>query len=269
MHGPAVQLSTGRNTLDGAPSESGRMLRLRSAFVALVCGAFLLLARTSGAGEIFMFSDASGLTAEAEFTLLNPMTLEIRLKNLSSGVPAGFDSADQLLTGISFDIGAQGVGDPEITGGSVKIGPTSQSVNFDQVMSQLGPGEDVTGEYGYGNSGGSGALTNFVSAHIAHGTPFGGTNLDGPLNLSGPQGGLIANPIPMSIGGLGAIQNEVIITVTLDSTLANLDFLAANGVRFEFGSDAAFFTIPEPQSFVLFGLGVAGLLAYSRRRVSR
>ena len=211
---------------------------------------------------ILVFTDPSGLAAEAEFTLLNATTLEVRLRNTSTGVPGGFDSADQLLTGISWDFGLAGTnpGDVEITGGSVIIGPTSASVNFD--TGSYGPGDDVSGEYGFGNNDGTGAMLNFISGNTAQATPFGGTNLDGTVNIDGPQAGLVADPILVPLGGLGAIMNEYIATITLSGPLQDLSFLDDNGAQVEFGSDAAFIFVPGPAGAVL----LMGALGFSARR---
>lgn len=187
------------------------------------------------------FVDPSGLEAEAEFSLAGGGTqLQIRLRNVSTGVPMGFLSADQLLTSVGFDLGAPGAnpGDPAIVGGSVATGPTSQSLNFD--VMNVGASADVSGEWGFGNGGTTNLPPNFVSAMTAGATPFGGANLDGPVDLNGPQGGLVPSPQPIvPLGGIGAIQDEVVATVDLDQALADLGFLE-NGVRVEFGSDAAF-----------------------------
>lgn len=217
----------------------------------------LLVAPAASASQLFIFSDPSGLSAEAEFTLLGPTTLEVRLKNTSTGVPNGFGSSDQILTGVSWDFGHPGFnGDTMITGGSVVIGPTSQSVNFD--TGSYGPGHDVSGEYGYGNMNGTGALTNFVSGNAAQATPFGGPNLDGPANIDGPQGGLVASPVLVPLGGLGAIQDEIIATLTLSDPITEAELindLFTNQVRVEFGSDAFFITVPEPASLLLLAMG--------------
>lgn len=205
-------------------------------------------------------TDPSGLAAEAEFDLLNATTLEIRLRNISTGVPGGFSNSDQLLTSVAFDLGAPGDngGDPDITGGSVVIGPTSASVNFS--TGSYGPGANVSGEYGYGNGGTTGLTPNFISANTAGATDFGGPNLDGPAGLDGPQAGLLANPELVPLGGLGAIQDEIIATVTLSQPVSDLSFLS-NGVIVEFGSDAAF--LPEPASLALL---LGGLIPALRRR---
>jgi hypothetical protein len=123
----------------------------------------------------------------------------------------------------------------------------------------------VSGEWGFGNMDGSGALPNFVSANAAQATPFGGSNLDGPVNLDGPQGGLVADPPLVSLGGLGAIQDEVVITITVNLPLADLNFLLENGVRVEFGSDAEFITVPEPVTIPLLALATLAL-THRRRR---
>ncbi len=212
------------------------------------------------------FSAPSGLAAVAEFSVLNPTTLRVRLRNTSTAVPAGFSNSDQILTGLSWDFGAAGSGGITIIAGTVFTGPGSLSVSFD--ITNVGSSADVSGEWGYGNGGGSGAMTNFFSTNTAQATPFSGANLDGPVNLSGPQGGLVSNPMIIPVGGLGAIQDEVIATLTLSGPLTEAQLLAdllANGTRVEFGSDAAFLPgIPAPG--VLPALCAAGALARRRRR---
>ncbi len=201
-----------------------------------------------------------GLSVMAQFTLISLVELEIILTNTSTGVPDGFSNSDQLLTGISFDLG--GI---DITGGDVKIGDdaSDQSLNFD--IGSLGNGADVSYEWGYGNAGSTLMLDNMVSANTAHMTRFSdvGPNLDGPDVLDGPQGGLIANPIIVDLGGLGAIQNSIVITLDLSgSGVSDLSFLE-NGVIAEFGSDAAF--IPEPATVALLGLGAMSFLRRNKK----
>ena len=201
----------------------------------------------------------NGLSVKAIFTLStsNAAMLKIELFNTSTGVPSGFSNADQLLTGISFDFGES----LKIIGGTVVIGPGSVSYNFDKIGDeQLVAGDDVSGEWGYGNSYGSGMLLNFASVNQTGTTRMGTVNLDGPPNgtLGGPQGGISSSPPIVAIGGLGCVGDSVVIELTLDSALANLDFLYENGVMAEFGSDAAFLVVPEPATIML--LGIAGLV---------
>ncbi len=211
----------------------------------------------SSEATIIDLTGPDGLSARAIFTLNNPTELEIILINTSTGVPALFDSSDQLLTGISWDFGMAVVA----TTGTVVIGPGGYSLNFDQIVTQLGPGADVSGEWGYGNTGGTGMLTNIVSTNAAKVTQFPGANLDGAPTLDGPQAGICTNPPLIPLGGLGAIADSVVITLTLDTALANLNFLE-NGVVAEFGSDAAF--IPEPTTICLLGFGALPLLMKRR-----
>jgi hypothetical protein len=212
---------------------------------------------------ILLFDGGNGLAAEAEFWFdtTSASILNIRLQNTST-TDGGFGNAGQILTAISWDFGDPGFnGDPMTTGGTVVIGPNSQSLNFD--TGSYGAGADVSGEYGYGNMDGTGAMTNFVSSNVALATAFGGANLDGPVSIDGPQGGLVANPLATALGGLGAIQDEILITLQLTESLFTMDMVLANGARVEFGSDAFFITIPAPGSASIFGIGIA---LFARRR---
>lgn len=205
--------------------------------------------------------DPNGLMARAVFQLdtAAPAELTIELTNISTGVPLGFDSAAQLLTGISFDFGLPGVNDVDLTivSGNVVVAAGAHTINFDKLAVQLGPGDDLGGEWGFGNKGTTEFLPNYVSTLQAGTTVFGGANLDGPTNLNGPQGGIATDPPLVAIGGLGAVADSVIITLILDGPLADLNFLDSNGVRAEFGSDAAFL-IPEPGILSLLILGALG-----------
>ncbi len=232
---------------------------LASMFVIIGSVALAVPAANTSAGIVVAFSEASGLAGEAEFTLINPTTLQIRLRNLSTGAPGGFDSADQLLTSVAFNL--NGI---NITGGSVFTGANSASVNFSVL--NVGANADVSGEWGFGNGGTTGfeLHPNFISAMTAGVTPFGGANLDGRTELDGPQGGLVASPAVVSLGGLGAISDEVIATITLSAAVSDLGFLN-KGVVFEFGSDAAFITVPAPGAMMLLGLAAIGGGARRRR----
>jgi hypothetical protein len=230
----------------------------RTFVYAMVIGA-ACTAQPCVGGFVFSFSDPSGLSAEAEFTLLNATTLQIRLRNTSTGVPVGFSNSDQILTGLSWDFGAPGInpGDITITGGSAVIGPSSASVNFS--TGAYGAGTDIGGEWGFGNSGISGLLANAISGNQSGMTAFGGANLDGPAVLDGPQGGLISSAFSLDLGGLGAIENEIVATLTLSGAITEAQLfndLSANGIIIEFGSDAAF--IPAPGALALLGLAALG-----------
>ena len=214
----------------------------------------------SASATLITFTDPSGLAAEAEFTLLNPNQIQIRLKNTSTGVPMGFEGADQLLTGLSWD--SFGVAGQAIVGGSALTGPMSFSINFS--ISNVGPNADVGGEWGYGTKPISGLGNHFISGNTSGLILFGGPNLDGPVNPDGPQAGLVANPGLVPLGGTGAIQDEIIVTIDLALALFNLDFLNNTKLDVEFGSSAAFIHYPTPGTLALFG--IAGVGAIRRKR---
>ena len=199
----------------------------------------MLAASASAQTRSLAFSDPSGLAAEAHITLQAGGTqLEIKLRNRTLTVPAGFDESDQILTGLSFDLGDPGenANDPKIVSGTCKTGPSSASVNFD--ITNVGANADVGGEWGFGNGGTTNFYPNLISGNMSGTTAFGGANLDGPTVLDGPQGGLIS-VVHLTLNGLGAIQDEIVAVVDLDKAIADLDFLD-NGARVEYGSDAAF-----------------------------
>lgn len=198
-----------------------------------------------------------GLSAEAKFIWDSefPETMIIELKNTSTSLPYGIDETAKLLTTISFDMG--GI---LVNGGTVKLGPDSFSVNFDKISNQLGAGDDVSGEWGYGNEGKDNMLLTIISCKTAKVDPFGGVNLDGPVELDGPQGGIgSALMTPYDFGGLGGIVDTVIISLQLNGSPNGLGFLS-NGAIVEFGGDNAFLVIPEPATCAMLGLGAMSLV---------
>ena len=97
--------------------------------VALIAMATIAIVGPSVyAGKVINYVDPlfPGMTAQAEFTLTTPTTLEIRLANTSTGLITGADNSDQILTGLSWDLGEVGFnGDIMITGGSVITASTA------------------------------------------------------------------------------------------------------------------------------------------------
>ena len=65
----------------------------------------------------------NGLSASAEYELLNPTTLQITLVN-TSVAPFGGGESDMVLSSLNFDLGGT-----TITGGSVALGPGSSVVS--------------------------------------------------------------------------------------------------------------------------------------------
>jgi hypothetical protein len=219
-----------------------------------------------------MFSDGSGLSATADF-ILNPdgYDLGIVLTNTSTAIPSGFDNSDALLTSLSFDLGSN-----SILGGQAFITAGSNAISFaipPYVPGPLSGTLDVSPEWGYGNTGTTDLLDNFVSANNSHTTKFAPGNLDGPSELAGPQGGLSNDAydavFPPSLNPLGRINNSVTFWLYLDEELLDLNFLN-NGAIVEFGSDMAFLSprtpIPEPPTMLLLGIGLIGFSVVSRKK---
>jgi hypothetical protein len=210
------------------------------------------------------FDGPDGLSATADF-FLNPdgYDLGITLTNTSTGIPSGFSNSDALLTSISFDLGSN-----FITGG---IAFTGDSVlSFDSTPPSTGPGGtyNVSPEYGYGNSGTTGLLDNYVSAMQSGTTKFASGNLDGPDVLDGPQAGLSNDVYEAFFGSsnpLGRINNSITFWLGLDEGLSDLSFLQ-KGAIVEWGSDAAHTPVPEPATMLLLGSGLFGIVGYGRRK---
>ncbi|RMF94377.1 MAG: PEP-CTERM sorting domain-containing protein [Candidatus Schekmanbacteria bacterium] len=255
-------------------------LKIKKIFLFAIILLFIVIlgeGLSSPSPIIIDFSDPSGLSAEAEFSVVDSK-LQIILTNNSSGVPIGFDNGDQLLTSVAFDL-PSGV---FISGGRAFINTGSISENFDRISSQLTEGADVSVEWGYGNSSqtGFGSSNNFISTMKSGTTPFvyatSKTNLDGPINLDGPQAGLTNGVIPL--GGLGAINNSIIVKLDIGgidlSLMSNADstlsYIASHNVVFEWGSDASFgfgsttFPVPEPSTSLLFLCGLSIIFVSKR-----
>lgn len=228
------------------------------------------LISSSAFSTTFYYNDLSGLSATADFSVSSGK-LVIVLTNTSTGVPSGFSNSDQVLSTLSFNL-------PDLVNigsGEVFISEGSYSVNFDNVGGiQLTGGADVSPEWGYGNEDGTGFTydpdhKHLITAMISHAIKFKPGNLDGSVNIDGPQGGLTNGIIPL--GGIGAIHNSVTsyltltgIDLTIPGNIENLLFsITSKGVVFEFGSDAAFGhseqnrPVPEPATIAMFLLGIA------------
>lgn len=253
----------------------------------MIAAVLVAMAAPSATAASLTFDNDNGLSGTADFLLLGPTALEIVLRNTSSNPnPTPGEAANGILTSIAFDL----PGDITIVGGSAALTAGSQTINFDRISQQLTGGADVSGEWGFGNSGGTGFgdLLNYVSAMKAGTDPFSdpkANNLDGAPNLDGPEAGLVApgwNP-----GGLGGIEDSITISMELSKPISDLSFLD-NGAAIEFGSDYLFLTItppeppgppppppppppdpntdvPEPVTCVLVGLGGLAVLRHIRR----
>lgn len=251
-------------------------MSLRITTILLIAAAFIAFTSTATAAPIYLtFDNGEGLSATATLEQTGDRELKVTLQNTSTALPAELDgdTSNQFLTSISFDLGD----DVDIISGSAVLGTGAQTVNFDQIATQLFEGADVSGEWGYSNKGDKINLArNVITAMQSQSTKFGGANLDSTSNLNGPQGGLVSTPPVMDLGGLGGIQGPVVFTVNTNRDF-DLGSVNLSTARVEYGSDAAFVggpstsntPVPEPATLALLGIGgfaLAGAWRHQRRQ---
>ena len=216
----------------------------------------------------------AGLSAKAEFTLINSTTLKIVLTNTSTSLPSylggGNSSSNALLTTIAFRL----PGNVNITSGDAAV-TAGSSLN--------GASGNIGKEWGWGKSGPGlccelidpyTQFNDWVSTKQPGTTQFKSGSLDGTSGISGPDFGLA--PTNYVSGGQEYIKNSATFTLSLSGPVPDLSFLN-NGAVVEYGSDAAFLTstninppppsgAPEPGAIALLGMGIAGLYRHRRRR---
>jgi hypothetical protein len=212
-------------------------------YAALVAVALQFAIATPGLAVPVTYTGADGLSAEADFILLDPTSLQITLSNTSTSTFGG-GGANMVLSSINFDLG-----DIDIIGGSVVLGGGS-SVVTNPWWDPIDSGNWVTS-----HSNGGSALT-----------AFNGDS--GPIP-GGLKYGIVASGSP-GFGGGVFILDSVVLTLTLSEGISGLGFLE-NGSYVEFGSDFAYVpgddihppvnpeppVIPEPATLVLVGVGLS------------
>ena len=211
----------------------------------------------------------NGLSARGIWSVSGTQ-LSIQLINNSTGVPAGFDSADSLLTSVGFTLpnnliilgnGPTAVIAPGSSGFGAWAGRTASSSVADNYAFTNTFGGDLfdTGE----------SLASRQVISTSQGSVGGGSATrfaPGPA-LNGPSGGMSAQPPLVSTGGLFGVGNSIIFTVNLSGSITQAQLRQiANASSVECGSDARYLKIPAPGASALLGLG--GLLAARRRRTA-
>jgi hypothetical protein len=216
--------------------------------------------------DVILADAPSGLSASIDMSVLGNV-LTVSLRNTSaSGSATG---ADGLLTGIAFYLPASYT----INSGMALITMGSSVVN---VGNPIPGGNDISGEWGYQNSGGGHFVGLVVNRQVSTmeadtAIKFSNTPIDKPNVLGGPDYGLVSttgNP-----GGLTAIADSATIVLNLDNFVAAGDidsFLSTINdgiVAVTFGSPSS--GVPDAgSSAMMLGLGLAALGWYSRRKES-
>ncbi len=162
----------------------------------------------------------TGLSATADFTLLNATTLRIVLTNTSTSLPSYLSSdaaSNQLLTSLAFRL----PGTTTILGGTATISGGS-----------TGPAGNIGKEWGYGWNGSGQCCENtdpthtyndWISTLSAGTTQFSPGSLDNS-GLNGPKYGLAPNP---AFGSpLTSISNSATFTLNLSGGIPDLSFLS-------------------------------------------
>jgi PEP-CTERM motif len=244
---------------------------VRSALKVLVALVFVGSIGTSASAAPITIDEilyASGtdpvlLSGLVDITLSGNQLL-ITLTNTSvdeAGTGAGI-----LLTGIAFQL-PTGI---SVTGGSAYMG-TSTAVGF------TAPADgDVSEEWGFDspplNSGSFLGIAD-LSYNTAAGsmvsittTQFQSGSIGDPVNLGGPDFGVISNS-ETDPGGQEAIRNTIYLTLLLSGTVPGnlVSLIEAGNVGISFGSPDSSNRVPEPSSLWLAALG-AGFAFLPRLR---
>jgi hypothetical protein len=213
------------------------------------------------------YISGTGLNAQATFDLTNSgNTLCITLTN-NSVSPFGNvnGSANMVISSINFDLGST-----MITGGMVSLNSGSNVVNSNGALWGPVATPDLNDEFGFSNTGignmGGASLANALNSITSHSN---GGNAVTTFNgiVGGVGGGLDYGLVAAgstAFGNNDFILDSVIIKLTLDNPVSNLDFLR-KGSYVEFGSDHLY-VVPEPATV---GLPLMGLLAAVRRKRRR
>lgn len=202
----------------------------------------------------------NGLAARATFDISGHQLL-IQLENTSTGVPAGFSAAEQLVVSLGLNLP---VGVAFASGDSAVIGAGSHGLG---AWSARGAGDSVAEQWLWSNSFGGDLLAAYRNiVTTSSGLPAGSVGFGGHnSSVGGPYGGIAPNPLHLAIPpNQPAVRSRIDFTLTLTGTLSAAQLAeVAQGSMVEFGSDARYLRVPEPSSLLLVLAPLAGLV---RRR---
>jgi hypothetical protein len=218
------------------------------------------LAFQPGTGNLYGSTGNAG-SADAKLVRINPATAQVTLIGSFNAGPTNSSGTPATMADIEFDAagnlyGVASIGGPNLysinvaTGQATLVGPNGASTSTTGGGLGIGPGgvfygTPTAGRFGTYNSG-TGAFTNIANPLKPAGGGYGALAFDGNV-LYGLNVGS-GSPPPSHL-------------VTIDTATGTVTDLGASVNSL----DAIAFVVPEPASFVLIVLGVAGFV-FGRRR---